>query len=89
MLQYILGTFAKPEVASGAVEFIIRLLVSTEVQKYLRRCLVYAGILAGAFRLRSLRFKRKPRRTLRRKAKLRRRTPKLATRGRGLAARAA
>lgn len=82
MLQYVLGTLAKPEVASGAVEFLIRLLVSTEVQKYLRRCLVYAGVLAGALRLRSLRFGRKSRRKPVRKPKPRRRPQKLVARSR-------
>lgn len=88
MLQYVLGTLAKPEVASGAVEFLIRLLVSADVQKYLRRFLVYAGVLAGAVRLWSLRLVRKRRRKLQRKRSPRRRSSKVTVRGRGRAARA-
>jgi hypothetical protein len=76
MLQYVLGTLAKPEVASGAVEFLIRLIVSSEVQKYLRRVFIYAGFLAGALGLRSLRFGRRRRRKPLKKANPRRRPQK-------------
>lgn len=76
MLQYVLGSLAKPEVASSIVEFLIRLLVSADVQRYLRRFFVYVGVSAGAMRLWSLRFVRERLRKLLRERSPRRRFTK-------------